>query len=326
MRAALFREHGLAAEVLTVEAVPDPVPAPGEVLVRVRRSGVNPTDWKQRLGTGERRPIGRYPYLVPNQDGSGEIAAVGAGVDAERIGQRVWMYFAAWHRQFGTAAELIALPSEQAVPLPDSVSFELGASLGIPALTAHRCLFMDGPITDKTVLVAGGAGAVGHFAIELATDAGARVLATASSKEKADLARAAGADAVVNYRDADAAEQLKVLAPHGVDRIVEVSLGVNFALDDDLLARDASLAVYATDGTDPPLAVGRLMGRNVSFHFVLVYTMPQDALAAAVTGVSDALGRGALSELPDHHYRLEAIADAHDAVESGAVGKVFVDL
>ena len=169
MRAALYREHGPAAEVLGIEDLPDPEPAAGEVCVAIRRSAVNPTDWKQRRGTGERRPTSGFSFIVPNQDGAGEIVSVGSGVDAARIGERVWLYFASYRRQFGTAEECVCVPESQAVELPATASFELGASLGIPALTAHRCLLADGSVHGRSVLVAGGAkGAVGHFiAIEL---------------------------------------------------------------------------------------------------------------------------------------------------------------
>jgi NADPH:quinone reductase len=183
MRAALYRAHGPASAVLAIEDLPLPEPGPGEVRVAVRRSAVNPTDWKQRWANGETRAVSGLPFIVPNQDGAGVIDAVGPSVDPARIGQRVWLYFASYRRQFGTAEELVCLPEAQAVELPPGTSFELGASLGIPALTAHRCLFADGSVRGRVVLVAGGAGAVGHFAIELAKWAGARVVATVSSEE-----------------------------------------------------------------------------------------------------------------------------------------------
>jgi len=237
----------------------------------------------------------------------------------------VWLYFAAWRRQWGTASELCVLPAEQAVPLPPDASFELGASLGIPALTAHYCLFVDGPVEGRTVLVTGGAGAVGHYAIELAKWGGARVIATVSSPEKAALARAAGADEVVDYRDAGAAAQIRAAAPGGVDRVVEVALHANVALLRDVVAQDAVIAAYANGGTTA-LAVRDFMARNAAIRFVLVYTIPRAALRAAVSGVSEALAAGALSELPFHRFPLNRIADAHDAVEGGAVGKVLVDV
>jgi NADPH:quinone reductase len=198
MRAALYDHHGPAREVLRVEDLERPEPGPGEVRVRVEVSGINPTDWKSRSGATP-RPIDGFQ--IPHLDGAGVIDAVGDGVDAGRTGQRVWVWMASAGRRWGTAAEWTVVPQRQAVPLPDNASAELGASLGVPAMTAHRCLFADGPVDGKTVLVAGGAGAVGHFAIELAKRAGARVIATVSGPHKAELAAKAGADLVVNYRE-----------------------------------------------------------------------------------------------------------------------------
>lgn len=322
MRAALYRRTGKARDVLVVEDVEPPETGRGDVRVRVAVSAVNPTDWKARSRSGT---LGDLPFQVPGQDGAGVIEAVGADVDPARVGQRVWLYFAAWRRQWGTAAELCVLPAEQAVPLPDGAGLDLGASMGIPALTAHRCLFADGPLDGRTVLVAGGAGAVGHYAIELARWRGARVITTVSSDEKAELARAAGAHAVVNYREEDAAARIRAEAPDGVDRIVEVALDRNLALDKEVAGDNAAIAAYAEGGT-ASLAAGDLMSRNVVLRFVLVYTMPKPALRDAIEDVTAALADGALSELPAHRFELERIADAHDAVEGGAVGKVLVDV
>jgi NADPH2:quinone reductase len=305
-----------------VEEIPTPDPGPGEVRVRLAVSGVNPTDWKSR-STGSISGA----FQIPNQDGAGVIDAVGDGVDTERIGQRVWVYFAAWKRPWGTAAQWTVLPAAQAVPMPPGVSFELGASLGIPALTAHRCLFADGPIGGLSVLVAGGAGAVGHAAIELAHRAGARVVATVSNDEKAELARLAGADAAVNYQDADAAEQIRRAVDGGVDRIVEVALAGNLDLDLDVCAPNAAIASYATQaGGEVTVAVRRLMTPNIVLRFVLVYTTPAAALQAAIADVTGALRAGALTTLPLHRFSLDEAAAAHDAVEAGAVGKVLIDL
>lgn len=323
MKAATYDQLG-GPDVLEVRELPVPEPGPGEVRVRVHVSGVNPTDWKSRsAGPGKVMP---FPYVVPNQDGAGVIDKVGEGVAPRRVGQRVWVYFASWHRQHGTAAALVCLPAEQAVPLPDGASFDLGASLGIPALTAHRALFADGPINDSTVLVAGGAGAVGHFAIQLARRAGAFVVSTVSSSEKAALARAAGADAVVNYREDGAVDAVRTHAPGGVHRVVEVNLGANLELDLAVAAPGAAIVTYAESGPDPTVPVRRLMTANALLRFVLIYTIERDALRAAVDGVSDALVAGDLTELPAHRFPLERIADAHRAVEAGAVGKVLVDL
>jgi NADPH2:quinone reductase len=324
MLAARYEATGPAAEVLRVQEIPTPEPGPGEVLVRIAVSGVNPTDFKSRSGaTGQ--PAG--DFQIPNQDGAGTIEAVGEGVDAGRVGERVWLYFAAFQRQWGTAAQYTVIPSEQAVRLPDGVSDDLGASLGIPALTAHRCLLADGPVDGRTVLVAGGAGAVGHAAIELAAWHGATVIATVSNEAKAELARKAGAHHVVNYRDDDAAEQIRAAAPGGVQRVVEVSLGANLELDLAVCARNAAVCTYADDGAPPPqLEVRRLMGANLVLRFVLVYAMGADAVRAAVRDVTAALEAGALTPLPLHRFGLEDTAAAHDAVEAGTVGKVLIDV
>jgi NADPH2:quinone reductase len=237
----------------------------------------------------------------------------------------VWIYFAAWQRQWGTAAEYCVVPSDQAVAFAGAS--DLGASLGIPALTAYHCLFADGPITGKTVLVQGGAGAVGHAAIELAKWAGARVVATVSSPEKAELAMAAGADAVAQYTTDDSESSMNHFLPDGADRIVEVNLLANMSTDVGHLAPNAVISTYA--GTPDDIAsvpVRALMGPNILLRFVLVYTIPREALNAAVDGVGRALEVGALTTLPLHRFPLERAADAHDAVQAGAVGKVLIDI
>ncbi len=323
MLAAIYKRLG-SADVLQVVDLPRPEPAPGEVRVRIRVSGVNPTDWKARAdGPGKTMP---FPFVVPHQDGAGEIDAVGDGVDPSRIGQRVWVYFASWRRQYGTAEEWVCLPEQQAVPLADTASLELGGSLGIPALTAYHALFSDGPLQGKTVLVAGGAGAVGHFAIELARRGGARVITTVSSPEKAELARAAGADEVINYRAEDAASTVRAAAPDGVDRIIEVALSANLTLDLQVLAPDGTVVTYAATGPDPVIPVRQLMSRNLTLRFMLIYTIPAAALRTAVEEVSAAVAAGSLTELPVIRYRLDQIAAAHQAVEDGMVGKVVVEL
>lgn len=313
MRAAVYRADG----AIGVEDVDDPVAGPGEVRVRVHVSGVNPTDWKARSSGLE--------FQVPNQDGAGVIESVGPGVDESRVGERVWIYFAAWQRRWGTAAEYCVVPSSQAVAFDGS--YELGASLGIPALTAYHCLFADGPITGKTVLVQGGAGAVGHAAIELAKWAGARVVATVSSHEKGELARAAGADAVAHYNTDDYATSMLHFLPDGADRIVEVNLPANSSDDLGFVAPNAVISSYAGGPEDVVgVPVRALMTKNILLRFVLVYTIPEDALRAAVEGVSRALEVGALTTLPLHRFPLDCAAEAHDAVQSGAVGKVVIDI
>jgi NADPH:quinone reductase len=322
MRAALYDRHGPAGDVLRVQDVEPPEPGPGEVRVRIEASGVNPTDWKSRSG-GTARPIDGFQ--VPHHDGAGVIDAVGEGVPPERLGQRVWLWLAASGNRWGTAAQWSVVPGRRAVPLPASASAELGASLGVPAMTAHRCLFADGPVSGKTVLVAGGAGAVGHFAIELAKRAGARVITTVSGPQKAELAAEAGADLVVNYREPGAAGRISSFAgPGGVDHVVELALGANLELDLAVLAPGGRIVDYAAEPGDPVLPVRACMNANIVLRFVLLYGVPAAALSQAVADISTALDDGALTELPVTRFTLEEVAAAQDAVEDGAVGKVLV--
>jgi NADPH:quinone reductase len=322
MKAAVFEAHGSAADVLRVVDVDTPEPGPGEVRVRMRLSAINPTDWKSRSGATP-RPIDGFQ--IPHLDGAGVIDAVGAGVDASRVGQRVWVWLAASGRRWGTAAQWSVLPSRQAVPLPDGASDELGACLGVPAMTAHRCLVADGPVDGKNVLVAGGAGAVGHFGIELAKFFGARVVTTVSGPQKAELARDAGADLVVNYRDQNAADQLRAFAPT-MDRIVEVALGANLDLDLAVSGPSTHIVAYAAEATDPVLPVRRCMTANVTLRFMLLYALPAAAQDQAVIDISAALAAGALTELPITRFPLDQVAAAHDAVEAGAAGKVVLEI
>ena len=323
MRAALYERIGAARDVLRVDDVERPEPGPGEVRVKVEASGINPTDWKSRSGATP-RPIDGFQ--IPHQDGAGVIDAVGDGVPSGRVGQRVWLFLAAAGRRWGTCAEWTVVPERQAVPLPDSASMELGASLGVPAVTAHRCLFADGPVDGKTVLVAGGAGAVGHFAIELAKHGGARVVTTVSGPQKAELAAKAGADLVVNYREPGAADQIRSFAgPGGVDHVVELALGANLQLDLDVIRRPEGLIVdYAAEPADPVLPVRPCMNANVILRFVLLYSVPPEALDQAALDITRALGDGALTELPVTRFPLDETVAAHDAVEGGAVGKCLV--
>jgi len=320
VRAASYDRYGPAAEVLAVHDVERPVPGPGEVLVRVILSGVNPTDFKSRSGATP-RPIDGFQ--IPHHDGAGVIEAAGEGVDPARAGQRVWLWLAAAGRRWGTAAEYTVVPGEQAVPLPDGASLELGASLGVPAVTAHRCLFADGPVRGKTVLVAGGAGAVGHFAIELGVWAGARVIATVSGTEKAELARKAGAAHVVNYRDPGAADQIRAAAGQA-DRIIEVALGANLALDLAVARPGSVIVTYAAEPEDPVLPVRACMTANLMLRFILLYGVPREALRRAVADISAALAEGALTELPVHRFGLSDVVAAHEAAEAGPLGKVLV--
>jgi NADPH:quinone reductase len=325
--------------VLTLVERPLPEPGPGEVRVRIHRSGVNPTDWKSRRGSEPGTPVA--PPQVPNQDGSGVVDAVGQGVEVALRDLRVWIWEAAHSRPSGgTAQEYAVVPARHVVLLPDVASFDLGASLGVPFLTAHRCLTVteDGParlgpgtLQGRTVLVAGGAGAVGNAAIQLARWSDATVITTVSSPLKANLAARAGADHVIDYRQQDVAAEVRAIAPHGVNTIVEVS-ALNAAIDAEVLARHGSVAVYAADGgTAIELPVRPSMVPNARWQFVLVYNAPDDWRARALEDVAAAAFDGAArvgddAGLPLHHFSLEQAAEAHAAVEDAAVGKVLIDV
>jgi NADPH2:quinone reductase len=269
------------------------------------------------------------------------IDAVGERVENLSVGDRVWVYLAGHQRPTGTAQEYTNLPAGRVVRLPGSASFDIGASLGVPAMTAHRALTVseDGPkrlhpgaLTGKVVLVAGGAGAVGHAAIQLARWAGATVLTTISGPAKAALATAAGAHHVINYRDKDAADAIKNVAPDGVDLVVEVAISANSQLNIDVVKPRASIAIYANDGgSEFKLDVRQNMIKNLRYQFVLLYTVGEAALTAAVEDITLALGDGALpvgenAGLPLHRFPLANIAQAHQAVQDGAVGKVLIDV
>jgi NADPH2:quinone reductase len=325
MRAAWYEKNGPAAEVLKLGELPMAEPGPSEVRVRVVVSGLNPTDVKSRAGS---RAMG-FPRVVPHQDGAGVIDAVGPGVPASRVGERVWLYIVQWQRPWGTAAEYTVVPAQRAVTLPVNANFAEGACLGIPAVTAHRCLFADGPIDGQTVLVTGGAGAVGHYGVQLAKWAGARVIATVSSKEKAVLAMEAGADHVVNYRTGDtAAEILELTGGAGVDRVVDVDFGGNLAVSVKVVKVNGVLSAYASAGdTEPKLPYSAIMARNLTIRPVLIYTMPERAKDEAVRDVLRLVEAGRLIHNIGAHFPLERIVEAHQAQESGKItGNIVVDV
>lgn len=327
-------------DVLTHDDVPVPDPGPGEVRVRIHRSGVNPTDWKSRRGSKAGAAV--HPPQVPNQDGSGVVDAVGPGVATALLDLRVWVWEAAHQRPTGgTAQEYAVVPARHVALLPDVASFDLGASLGVPFLTAHRCLTVaeDGPthlgpgtMDGRVVLVAGGAGAVGNAAIQLARWSDATVITTVSNPAKAHLAAHAGADHVIDYTRQDVASEVHAITPEGVNTIVEVSPAVNAQLDSAVVARHGSVAVYADNGgSTMEIPVRGSMGPNARWQFVLVYTAPDAWRARALEDVGAAvLDRavrvGEEAGLPLHHYPLEQAAAAHAAVENGAVGKVLIDI
>ncbi|WP_285846877.1 NADPH:quinone reductase [Cupriavidus pauculus] len=325
MRAAYYERQGKASEVLRLGEFPDPQPAPGEVRVRIHASGVNPSDIKAR--TGFSGPA-KFPLVIPHQDGAGVIDAVGAGVAATRIGERVWLYEAQYQRAFGTAAEYAIVPTQQAITLPDNCSFEVGACLGVPALTAHRCLFADGELKGRAVLVHGGAGAVGTAAILLAKWAGAWVATTVSSPAQAEAARRAGADIVIDRWSQDVAKIVRSETDmRGVDRIVDVSLQDNLEIDLQCLAHGGVISAYAvqTASDHLPLPLLRAMIAGSAFRFVYIYTVPAAAKLAAVSAIGQCLADGAYAPTIGLRVPLERIVEAHEAQESGRViGKIIV--
>ena len=315
MKAAFFRRTGAAREVFEIGEVPTPVAGPGEVRVRVHASGVNPSDTYTRSGR-TKRPWS-YPFIVPHSDGAGVIDQVGEGAPASRIGERVWIHNGQWMRQFGTAAEYICLPSVLANRLPDDVSFAEGACLGIPALTAYFAV--DGTVPRQTLLVQGGAGAVGHYAVQIAKLKGAHVIATVSSNAKAAHARAAGADQVVNYRTE------KVEA--SVDRVLEVNLSANAALDAAVLKPGGSVVVYGSDDDMAPVPARASIVKAITYRFFLVYEMPLAKRQAAVAELTRWMDEGKLKHTVAQRFALADIAAAHEAVEARrAMGNIVVDI
>lgn len=320
MQAIRYARTGPASEVLALSTVSVPEPGPGEVRVRVHASGVNPSDILAR-----RAPQMRHPEVTPHSDGAGVVEAVGAGVPALRLGQRVWLLNAQWGRPFGTAATYVVLPARHAVPLPDGVSFEVGACLGIPALTAWEAVHGAGASDGETVLIQGGAGAVGHLAVQFAAQAGKRVIATVSSAEKAELALAAGAEAVVDYRHEDVAKRVAEWTHgRGVDRVVEVNLSANAAIYTRLLRRGGQVTVYGSNDWGTVLPQVDFLIHGVTLRFFIVYELDEPRLAAGIAGVHAALARG-LDVKIAARFALADTAAAHEMVEAGRqVGNVVV--
>lgn len=326
MQAGWYEKYGPAKEVIQVGELDTPETGPGEVRVRLHASGVNPSDVKSRLGS--RGPMA-YPRVVPHSDGAGVIDHVGPGVDPGRIGERVWVYNGQWKRPLGTAAEYITLPASQAVHLPDRLSFAEGACLGIPAMTAHRCLFAHGPVKGQTVLVTGGAGAVGYCAVELGKWGGATVITTVSSLEKAERVRQGGADEVINYRTEDVAARIEEITHGaGIDRIVEVDFGGNLAVTRAVLKNNGSIAAYASMGErEPVLPYYPLMFLNAKIQLVFVYIMPDEAKQAAGEDIVRAVEAGQLTPPIAARFPLDRLAEAHEMVEQGRqIGNVVVEI
>jgi NADPH2:quinone reductase len=320
VKAAWYECVGAACDVLQLGEMPDPQPGPGQVRVRLQWSGVNPSDVKSRGGVrSQTLPFAR---IVPHSDGAGVIDAVGEGVNAARLGERVWTWNAGWGRPFGTAAQFVCLPEAQAVYLPEATSGEAGACLGIPALTALHAVLVDGGVAGKTVLVQGGAGAVGHYAVQFAARLGARrVIATVSTPHKAELARAAGADDVIFYKSEPVAERARQLAGgQGVDRIIEMDLAGNAAADFEALRPDGELVVYGSAASPLTLPFFPLISKNIGLKFFIVYNLAADDRARAHAVLQRMLARGELAHNIAERLPLSEIARGHELIEQGQVG------
>lgn len=327
MRAAVYERTGPAREVLAVCDMPVPDPGPGEVRVRLTTSGINPSDVKTRGGT--RAKVLPFPRIIPHSDGAGTVDAVGEGVERARIGERVWTWNAAWGRPFGTAAEFVVLPAEQAVPLPGNVDFAAAACLGIPALTAHHAVTMDGGVQGKSVLVAGGAGAVGHYAIQIARLRGAsQVIATVSSADKARLAREAGAHQTIDYRTENVAERVAALTGGaGIERIIEMDFSANVQLDFAVARANGDVVIYGSNVPEVPVPFVQAILKNLQLRFFIVYHLTPADRAREIAELGVLLAEERLRHNVAERYPLERIVEAHERVESGKVlGNVVLDI
>ena len=326
MKAVWYERTGAAPEVLAFGDLPTPVAGPGEVRVRLEASGVNPADVGRRAGSYRAM---EFPRVIPNSDGAGIIDQVGDGVSRLHLGERVWLFNGQRNgRAFGTAAEYISLAEPLVTPLPDDVSFAAGATLGIPCMTAWCCLFGDGPVAGQTVLVTGGAGAVGHYAVQLAKWGGARVIATVSTEAKAEQARIAGADLVINYRTEDVvARAMAFTGQRGVDRVIDVDFGGNIATTLKLMAMNSTIALYATNGNrSPVLPMRDLMEKCIAVRALVLFALPPSLLAAAQADILRWLASGTRTHNIAAQFALSETAQAHLAVEKGdKLGTVIVD-
>ncbi len=319
MKAAWYSQPGPADEVLQIGEMETPDPSLGEVRVRLSASGVNPSDVKKRAGA---QPAAlESGDVVPHSDGAGIVDAVGPNIPETRIGERVWVYQAQYQRRFGTAAEYVVLPVNRVARLPDNTSFDIGACMGIPAMTAHRSVFADGPVERQTILVTGGSGRVGHYAIQWAKWAGATVISTAGGDDRIALAKQAGADYVFNYRSDNIVEAVNDLTDGGgVDRIVEVEFGKNLDTSVNVLKTNGVIATYSSTQTpEPSIPFYPMMFKNVTLRMVLVYNMPETAKRRAIDDITIILHEERFQHRIAQTYSLDNIAEAHKAIESGGV-------
>jgi len=317
MNAAWYERFGPARDVLETGDRSMPVAGPGEVLVRLKTSGVNPSDVKKRAGSIP--GLLNQGYVIPHSDGAGVIESVGTGIQRARVGQDVWVYQAQFERRFGTAAEYVAIDSARAIPLPPNTSFEQAACFGIPLMTAHRCVFADGPVRGQTLLITGGAGRVGHYAIQWAAGSGARVITTASNSADAQSCMEAGAQVVVSHRDDHWAEQV-LAANEGkrVDRVIDVEFGANLAEVLDMIRTSGTIATYSSMVVaEPKIPFYRMMFMDLNIRLVVVYAMPEAAKQLAINDISEWQETGRLQHRVAHLLPLDEIARAHELTEQG---------
>jgi NADPH:quinone reductase len=324
MKAAHYSTKGIAHEVLIVDEQPDPVPQAGEVLVRIAHSGVNPSDVKSRSGLSS--PTMLFPRIIPHSDGAGVIEAVGEGVSAQWVGRRVWTINGQWKRPFGTAAELIALPENQVAPLPENVSTETGASIGIPLLTAWYAVHVCGLLLGRTVLVYGATGAVGGYATQLASLSGARVIGVAGNSERCQLASQLGAEWVIDRSEQDVVASVREITEgKGVDAIIDVDAAANVSKYGDLLKFDGDVVIYGSGAGVIEVPFMSMIVSSANLHFIIVYNMPIPLREAAIDVLNPLLKRGALQHPRIEIFPLSEISKAHERVESGAHAKMIVD-
>ena len=323
MRAAAYERNGPAKDVLELIDLPDPLPGPGEVRIRIATSGVNPSDVKSRAGRTRKIAFAR---VIPHSDGAGVIDRVGPGVPDSRLGERVWTWNAQWRRPFGTCAEYVVLPAEMAVLLPAQTSDEAGACLGIPAMTAWHAVATAGLDAASTVLIAGGAGAVAHYAIQFAKARGAVVIATVSSPEKARLARAAGADHTIDYKGEDVVAVVKELTDGaGVGAVLELDIAANAGLLPGTIAPGGTVVVYGTGASEAPLPLFFLLSNRIKLAFIFLYELSVRERELALAGITESLMSGRLIHNIAATYPLDEVVAAHEAVENGTVaGNVVI--
>ena len=322
MRAAYYEKNGPAAEVLRVDEVETPKPGPGEVRIRLRASGVNPSDVKTRAGTV--RKIA-FPRVIPHSDGAGEIDQVGEGVSTRRVGQRVWTFNAAWKRPFGTAAEYVVLPEHLVAPLPANTSFEAGAGLGIPAMTGYQGIEYADAQKGMTILISGGAGAVAQYAIQFAKARGATVIATISSDEKATLAREVGADHTINYKTENVGERVMQITDNkGVDTVLEIDFAANAKMLPSVLRPRGQVVIYGNNG-EATVPSPFFLGNTIRLQFYLVYELTAQERDRTIAGITRMLEENRLHHRLGPDFSLDQIVAAHEAMEAAKTpGKIVV--